>query len=132
MNPDLAGVTADTDISASEDLFGKVVSDLQSDIEIVGTSITGTLKYIADYSSAFSGDEASGNYLALHFDSDVDDVVLTVEVVGGDHGSVTLDDSRITVFRIKNTSQKIKVTATADGESYSKVYDLTGLTLQES
>ena len=105
---------------------------MQSDIAINGTSITGTLKYIADYSSAFSGDEASGNYLALHFDSDVEDVVLTVEVVGGDHGPVTLDESRITVFRIKNTSQKIKVTATAGGESYSKVYDLTGLTLQES
>ena len=108
------------------------MADLQSNIEIDGTSIKGTLKYIADYSSAFSGDEASGNYLALHFDSDVDDVVLTVEVVGGDHGAVTLDESRINIFRIKNTSQKIKVTASAGGEAYSKVYDLTGLTLQEA
>lgn len=90
------------------------------------------MKYIADYSSAFSGDEASGNYLALHFDCDVDDVVLKVEVVGGDHGEVTLDEDRICVSRIKNTSQKIKVTASANGESYSKIYDLTGLTLNES
>ena len=58
--------------------------------------------------------------------------MLSVEVVGGDHGEVTLDADKISVFRIKNTSQKIKVTATADGESYSKIYDLTGLTLQES
>lgn len=108
------------------------MADLQSGIEIDGTNITGTLKYIADYSSAFSGDEASGNYLALHFDCDVDDVVLTVEVIGGLHGPVTLDESRINIFRIANTSQKIKVTATADGESYSKIYDLTGLTLEES
>lgn len=108
------------------------MADLQSGIEIDGTNITGTLKYIADYSSAFSGDEASGNYLALHFDSDVDDVVLTVEVVGGVHGPVTLDESRINIFRIANTSQKVKVTATAGGESYSKIYDLTGLTLEES
>ena len=62
----------------------------------------------------------------------MDDVVLTVEIIGGDHGEVTLDASRINIFRIKNTSQKIKVTATADGESYSKIYDLTGLTLEES
>lgn len=108
------------------------MADLQSNIEIDGTSIKGTLKYIADYSSAFTGDEAHGNYLALHFDSDVDDVVLTVEIIGGDHGAVTLDESRINIFRIKNTSQKIKVTATANGESYSKIYDLTGLTLEES
>lgn len=108
-----------------------MVSDLQDDIEISGTSITGTLKYIADYSSAFSGDEASGNFLALHFDSDVEDVVLTVEVVGGFHGPVTLDADRISVLRIANTEQKIKITATAGGESYSKIYDLTGLTLNE-
>lgn len=105
---------------------------MQNNIEIDNTSITGTLKYVADYSSAFVGDEASGNYLALHFDCDVADAVLTAEVVGGDHGPVTLDESRITVFRIKNTSQKIKITATSNGESYSKIYDLTGLTLQES
>ena len=108
------------------------MADLQSNIEIDGTSIKGTLKYIADYSSAFTGDEASGNYLALHFDCDDDDAVLKVEVVGGDHGEVTLDSSKINIFRIKNTSQKIKVTASAGGEEYSKIYDLTGLTLQES
>ena len=108
-----------------------MVSDLQDDIEISGTSITGTLKYIADYSSAVSGEEARGNYIALHFDSDVDDVVLTVEVVGGFHGPVTLDADRISVLRIANTEQKIKITATAGGESYSKIYDLTGLTLNE-
>lgn len=105
---------------------------MQSGIEIVGDNINGTLKYIADYSSAFSGDEASGNYLALHFDCDVEDAVLTVEVVGGFHGPVTLDESKINIFRIANTNQKVKVTATKNGESYSRIYDLTGLTLQES
>lgn len=105
---------------------------MQEDIQIDGTSITGTLKYIADYSSAFSGDEASGNYIALHFDSDVEDVTLTAEVIGGDHGAVTLDESRIVVFRIKNTDQKISITASKDGEEYTKIYDLKGLTLEES
>ena len=110
-----------------------MVSDLQEDIEIEGTSIKGTLKYIADYSSAFRGDEASGNYLALHFAcDDVEDVVLNVEVVGGDHGAVTLDADGLNVFRIKNTNQSIKVTAIAGGEEYSKVYDLKGITLEES
>lgn len=105
---------------------------MQDDIAIVGDEITGTLKYIADYSSAFSGDEASGNYIALHFTCDVEDAVLTVEVVNGFHGPVTLDESRINIFRIADKdTQKIKVTATKDGESYSRIYGLTGLTLNE-
>lgn len=108
------------------------MADLQSDIAIVGDEITGTLKYIADYSSAFSGDEASGNYLALHFACDVEDAVLTVEVVNGFHGPTTLDPDGINIFRIADKdTQKIKVTATKDGESYSRIYGLTGLTLNE-
>lgn len=105
---------------------------MQDDIEIDGTSITGTLKYIADYSSAFSGDEASGNYIALHFGVDVEGATLKAQVIGGDHGAVTLDEDGICIFRIKNNAQSIKITASKDGEEYSKIYDLTGITLEES
>lgn len=110
------------------------MADLQDDIEIDGTNITGTVKYIADYSAAgYTGDEVSGNFLALHFDSDVDDVVLKAKLINGVHDEVTLDADRICIFRIADKDeQKIRITAEKDGESYSKIYDLTGLTLEES
>lgn len=58
--------------------------------------------------------------------------MLKAEVIGGVHGETTLDDDRIVVFRIANTEQKIKITASKNGESYSKIYDLSGLVLEES
>ena len=115
-------------VTGNTDLFGKVASDLQEDIEVTSAGITGTLKYVADYSSAFSGDEASGNYIALHAEA-VDGAVITGEVVGGDHGPVTLDEDGIVVFRIKNNSQSVRFVATKDNESATVTYALTDLVL---
>ena len=120
-------MSIDADIDAGEDLFGKTVSDLQSGVSIDGNAISGTLKYVADYSSAFSGDEASGNYIALHFSvPEVDDATITVKVTN----PVTLDDDGIAVLRIRDKStQTITVVASKPGfESVTKVYSLTGLT----
>lgn len=122
-------VTADADITT--DLFGKSASDLQSDIVIDGTDIEGTLKYVADYSAAFSGELASGNYIALHFDtSGVADATITVEIVNGTSGPVTLDSDGIFVGRIADKStQTIRVVASKDGYgTATKTFSLTGLT----
>lgn len=114
-------------------MFDKTVSDLQSDIEVGTNAITGTLKYIADYTSAgYAGDEASGNYLVIHCASDDADTV-TVEVVGGNHGERTLDSDGIVICRIANTAQKIRVKAYKDGVVGNvATYSLTGLVLQDS
>lgn len=120
-------MSVDVDIAADEDLFGKTVSDLQSGVSIDGNEISGTLKYVADYSSAFSGEEASGNYIALHFSvPEVDDATISVKVTN----PVTLDDDGIAVLRIRDKStQTITVVASKSGyESVTKVYSLTGLT----
>lgn len=120
-------MSIDADIAAGEDLFGKTVSDLQSGVSIDGNEISGTLKYVADYSSAFSGDEASGNYIVLHFSvPEVDDATITVKVTN----PVTLDDDGIAVLRIRDKStQTITVVASKPGfKSVTKVYSLTGLT----
>jgi len=90
------------------------------------------LKYVTGY-TGFSGDTAlqSGNYLALHFElaEDTNNTV-TVEIIGGTSGAVTLDNDGIWIGYIKNTSQKIKVVATAEGQpTITKVYTLDGLTL---
>ena len=122
----MSGLTADVDFGDVTQFWGKTPADLQSDIEIDGTNISGILNYIDDYSSAFSGDEASGNYIALHFSvPDVDDVTLTVTITN----PVTLDPDGILVGRIRDKdSQTITVVASKEGyESVTKVYDLSGL-----
>lgn len=100
----------------------------------VGNSgIGGTLKYVTGY-TGFSGDpaEQSGNYLVIKCDTgDVSGATITAEIIGGDHGPVALDSDGILVSRIKNRSQKIKITATKeDYGTVEKVYDLASLILE--
>ena len=123
-------MTVDADLGDT-DLLGKVASDLQSDISIGSDAITGTLKYVTDY-TGFSSvtEEQSGNYIALHFESD-EDAVITVEVVGGHSGPSTLDDDGIIICRIESTSQSIKAIATLNGLTTTKTFSLTGVTLEE-
>jgi len=124
-------LTVDVDIASGTDLFGKTVSDLQSDIVIGSDEITGTLNYIDDY-TGFSGDPSlqAGNFIAIHASvPDVEDVTITVKVTN----PVTLDDDGIAVLRIANKdSQTITVVASKDGyASVEKVFDLSGLTCEE-
>jgi len=123
-------LTLDTDISASVDLFGKTIDDLQSDIVIDGDNITGTLKYVDDY-TGFSGlaEEQSGNYLVIHASvPEEDDVTITVKVTN----PVTLDEDGIAVLRIADkSSQTVTVVASKEGRgSTTKIYDLSGLTCE--
>ena len=116
-------------------MFGKTVSDLQSGIAIGPKAITGTLKYIADYSSAYGTGEDSGNYLVLHAEvPDTEDVTITAQVVNGVHEPQTLDSDGICIFRITDkNSQKIRFVASKDGyEPITKTFSLKGLTLNQS
>lgn len=110
------------------DLFGKVASDLQENIVVGESAITGTLKYISDYSSAFSGAEAYGNYIAIKCTASAG-AVIKAEVVGGLHGEVTLDPDGLLVARIASNTQSIRVSATVDGMTETKVYALNNLVL---
>lgn len=125
-------INVDADISDSVDLFGKSASDLQENI-VVGTSgVSGTLKYIEDYSSAYSGDLAHGNFLVLHYAvPEVDGATITVEIVGGTSGPVTLDPDGLHIARIADkSSQSLKIVASKEGyTSATKTLSLTGLTL---
>lgn len=113
-------------------VFGKSVSDLQTDVEVADSAITGTLKYVTGYTEFSSvTDEQKGNYLALKLPNGGEsNVVTTVEVVGGTKGPVTLDADRNIVLLIKsNTDQSIRVIHTLNGTSTTKTFTLTGLTL---
>ena len=124
-------MTVDTNVDNSIDLFGKTVSDLQQDVVIGTDSITGTLKFVDDY-TGFSGDESlqSGNYIVIHATTDLPDATITVTVTN----PVTLDEDGIAVLRIADKStQTITVVASATGhDSITKVYSLTGLTCNAS
>ena len=126
------GLTVDTDIDLLEDLFGKTVGKLQEDIEIGDDEITGTLLYVDDY-TGFSEDTElqSGNYLAIHVSvPDVEDVEINVSLTD----PVEVDENGIAVLRIADkTSQTVTVVASKEGcESVTKVYDLNGLTCNDS
>lgn len=118
-----------------ETVYGKLVSDLQSSDTTVGDSaITGTLNYVTGY-TGFNGTDPSeqeGNYLALEFLAEPWPDTLTVELVGGEKGPVTLTEGTddYCVFLVTdNSSQQIKVKATVGESSEEKTYSLTGLTL---
>lgn len=115
-------------IDTDGDLFGKVASDLQENIVVADAGITGTLKYISDYTSAFSGAESYGNYLALKCTAESGSVI-TAELIGGIHGEVTLDSDGLIIFRIASNTQSVKITATKDGVAQTKIYALTNLVL---
>ena len=118
--------------SADATLLGKKVSDLQSNVVVGEDSISGSLKHVTGYTGFSSKtSEQEGHYLALKFDVTPADAVTTVELVGGTKGPVTLDADKNIVLLIKsNTTQSIKVVSTKDGSSVTKIYTLTGLTLE--
>lgn len=96
----------------------------------VGTdAITGTLNYVTGY-TGYSGDAElqSGNYLALHAAAE-EGATITVELVGGTSGPVTLDSDGISIGRITSTEQSVRFVASLNGMTQTKEYALSDLTL---
>lgn len=124
-------MSVDADVKDTVDLFGKVASDLQSGITVSSRGVSGTLKYIADYSSAYGPGMDSGNYLVLHYATAEEGSTITCELIGGTTGPVTLDPDGINITRVTNKStQTIKVVASKTGYTDTVRYlSLKGLTL---
>lgn len=128
----MIGLTVDTDVAADENLFGKVIGDLQANVSVGSEGIGGTLKFIDDYSAAgYTGDEKSGNFLVVHASvPEVEGVTIVAEIIGGVHGPVTLDPDGILISRISSTTQKIKFTASKNGyPDVTRTFRLNGLRL---
>ena len=99
--------------------------------------INGTLKYVDDYSAAFGGDQAHGNYIALHMtatDENDEPATITVEIVNGVSGPVTLDPDGLYIGRIADKrAQTLKVVASKEGyDSVTLVFRLDALELEEN
>ena len=90
------------------------------------------MKHVTGYTGFSSNtSEQEGNYLALKVDADSEDAVVTIELVGGTKGPVTLDDDMNIVLLIKNKdTQSIKVTVDDGKDSATKIYGLTRLILE--
>ena len=148
----------DVDIDEDNNISGKYVGDLQTDISVGEYGIEGKLYYVEDYggSDFTNGDEVSGHFLMLHAsvpgvnsnsDSDLnsggisgekgmtrsgsdDEVAITAELIGSNYAPVTLESDGILISHITSTLQKIKFTASMDGEEdFTKEYMLNGLIL---
>ena len=129
----MTSLSVDADIQAGTDLLGKSVTDLQSDVTIGATGISGTLKYVTGY-TGFSGEEElqSGHYLVVHCDTGEDAAdSITVQLINGDFGPATLDEDGIAILRIKDKdAQALNVTAYKDGRAASRIFSLSGLVLE--
>lgn len=66
----------------------------------------------------------------MKFNCDPEADEITVELVGGTKGPVTLDEDRMIVLRIKDpATQSIEVTAKKGSETTTETFDISGLIL---
>ena len=118
--------------SASATLFGKTVSQYQTDVNVIDNVIVGSLSYLnaGEVVDAWG----AGNFIALKFviiDPNItfsDIKVGLTPSYGG--GLVTLDADLNGVFKVTDKDEQIfKVVVTKDGVTKSKDYILSGLTV---
>ncbi len=108
--------------------YNKNASELQENITISDTKITGKLLYVDSYSD-FSTDESKqkGNFLALDLTATNQGKIMT-QLIGGSGEPKEVTDG-FCVYRITNPkTQKVSVTVSKDTYSDTTVYDLSGLT----
>lgn len=119
-------------VSDGVTLFGTLVSDIQSGLNVAGGAITGTLKYLDSGDLVTTWGE--GNFMALEF-LNIDQRATSVRVgmqpsEGSGLVEIIDDPDKNGVFKVTNTAQKFMV-ITSDGTHTSAAeYDLTGLTLE--
>lgn len=121
---------ADADIADEVDVFGKSASDLQTNIVVGTDKITGTLKYVDDF-TGFSDnpEEQEGNFLVIHCATDLPGDTITAQLEGEE--PIELEDDGLAVFRITDTSKKIIVTAERGDETVTKTYSISDLVLEQ-
>lgn len=120
-------------IPTTTDLLGKSVSDLQQNVRVRGSNITGTLHYVTGY-TGFSGDvsEQEGNYVALHITSTVEGVTIKCKNSYSQR-EVTLDEDGILILRVIDKTKPIIFTASKAGYNTTvDTFNISGLTLESN
>lgn len=88
--------------------------------------------YIDEYGgdSGFDPDDGT-HFIALHAVADTGSTI-TVEVLGGQGGPVTLDSDGVVILQLASTAEKLKFVASKNGMAQTKIFDLTALIFQEA
>lgn len=127
--PTVDTIFTEQDLDDIEGLFGVTVDELQSDVVISDTAISGTSKY-ADEVDTF--DMAKGHhFIVLHITCASAD---TIEVSMNPTQSklTTLDESGVIVLQMKDDkSQTIKIVTSKDSESETTEYSIADMTFAE-
>lgn len=127
------GVTVGAELETAE-LFGTLVSDMQSGIRVADGAITGTLKYLdtGDLVTTWG----AGNFIALKFSGDAFENATSIKVgLDPSQGSglveILNDPDRNGAFKVTNNEQMFVVEVTDESGTKRVAYDLTGLVLNE-
>ena len=118
--------------AGTTNLWGHLVSSLQSGVTISNGAITGSLSYIN--SGALKRDWGAGNFLALKFTdfADADKIMVGLEP-SVSSGLAALDEDMNAVFKITDKAKQLLVIDTyKDEDVVRQIFTLTGLTLATS
>ena len=127
-------MTVKADVPSTTDLLGKVVTDLQSNVRVRGSNVTGTLKYVDDYTGfdPSNPDLQVGNYLVLHMTSTVEGATISAKLSGD---FVTLDSDGILILRVTEETKELPLVVKAEKGGYTTTidnYNISRLTLQSA
>lgn len=132
----LTGLTVEAE-TASKKVFNVLTSAMQTGVSIsADNKITGTIKYLSG-SNAITDVWGEGNFLVLKF-SDPDERATSVKVgldpsMGTGLVELLGDPDMNGIFKIENKNlQKFKVVSTNGAGSTVQVFDLSGLTIEDS
>lgn len=110
------------DVPSTTDLFGKVVTDLQSNVRVRGSNITGTLKYVDDY-TGFDPSHPElqvGNYLVVRASTDVEGTTIYAKLSGD---FKELDSDGILVVRVTDETKNLPLVFKAVKDGYTTTVD---------
>ena len=123
--------------NSNVELFGKIVSDLQENVVVADSAITGTLKYVTGYTGFSSNSaEQEGNFLAVNLANNDYSQFSSVKIgldpsTGSGLVEIIEDPDKNGVFRISNSSQVFKIVSTdATTGLNTQEFSLSGLALQ--
>lgn len=127
-NVTVAGVTPDT-----TEYWGTKVSDMQESVVVANGAITGTLKKLT--TGQLVTDWGEGYFIALKFTKN-NNKATTIKVglrPSVSSGLLPLDPDMDGVFKITDKDNQVLIVRPidADGNEFTSIYDLSGLTLSD-
>lgn len=114
-------------------VFGTAVADIQSDVQLSGLSVFGTLKYLSE--GALVDRWGAGNFIALQF-SNLDERATSIKVgldpsEGDGLVEILTDPDHNGVFKVTNNNTQVFEVVVTDGVHTRTIkYDLSQLTLE--